>query len=155
MNKLLIPSILTAIVLVAGMFAVMPIEKASTVHTTIIAAIKSTGGAGSTLSVPFDVPAGAAALTIPVLKGQTGLTYKVNAQVAIYENTGVGTVTVQGSVVPTAIVAATTAGATGVFSSTGAFVTIAAAEGVSILVTAPVAGAASGIAGTVTLQVTQ
>ncbi len=41
MNKLVIPSILTAIVLVAGMFAVMPIQKASTVHTTIIAALNS------------------------------------------------------------------------------------------------------------------
>lgn len=35
MNKLAIPSILAAIILIAGMFALMPIEKASTVHTTI------------------------------------------------------------------------------------------------------------------------
>jgi len=38
MNKLLIPSILTVIVLIAGLFAFMPIEKATTVHATIIAA---------------------------------------------------------------------------------------------------------------------
>ena len=37
MKKILIPTILTATVLVAGMFAFMPIEKASTVHTTITA----------------------------------------------------------------------------------------------------------------------
>ena len=36
MNKLIIPAILTATVLVAGMFAFMPIEKAATVHTTIL-----------------------------------------------------------------------------------------------------------------------
>ncbi len=41
MNKLVIPTILTATVLVAGMFAVMPVEKASSVHTTIIAAINN------------------------------------------------------------------------------------------------------------------
>ena len=35
MNRLTIPSILAATVLVAGIFAFMPIEKASTVHTTI------------------------------------------------------------------------------------------------------------------------
>lgn len=36
MNRLLIPTILTATVLIAGLFAFMPIDKASTVHTTII-----------------------------------------------------------------------------------------------------------------------
>lgn len=36
MNKLVIPISLTAIVLIAGIFAISPIEKASTVHTTII-----------------------------------------------------------------------------------------------------------------------
>ena len=38
MNRLVIPSILAATVLVAGMFAFMPVDKASTVHTTIQAA---------------------------------------------------------------------------------------------------------------------
>ncbi len=33
MNKLTIPSILAATVLIAGIFAFMPVEKASTVHT--------------------------------------------------------------------------------------------------------------------------
>lgn len=36
MNKIIIPSILTATILIAGMFALMPVDKASTVHTTII-----------------------------------------------------------------------------------------------------------------------
>lgn len=35
MNKLIVPSILAVTMLVAGMFAFMPVEKASTVHTTI------------------------------------------------------------------------------------------------------------------------
>jgi len=35
MNKLTIPSILVATVMVAGIFAFMPVEQASTVHTTI------------------------------------------------------------------------------------------------------------------------
>ena len=35
MNKLTIPSILAATVLIAGIFAFMPVEKASTVHTGI------------------------------------------------------------------------------------------------------------------------
>ena len=37
MNKLTIPAILVATVMVAGIFAFMPVEKASTVHTTITA----------------------------------------------------------------------------------------------------------------------
>ena len=35
MNKLVVPAILVSITLVAGIFAFMPVEKASTVHTTI------------------------------------------------------------------------------------------------------------------------
>jgi len=37
-NKLIIPAILAATVLIAGIFVLMPVEKASTVHTTILAA---------------------------------------------------------------------------------------------------------------------
>jgi len=39
MNKLLIPSILIVTVLIAGIFAFIPVDKATTVHGTIIAAI--------------------------------------------------------------------------------------------------------------------
>lgn len=38
MNRVLIPSILTVIVAIAGIFAFYPIDEASTVHTTIITA---------------------------------------------------------------------------------------------------------------------
>jgi len=44
MNKLAIPAILVATVMVAGIFAFMPVQQASTVHTTIIA--KSSGAGG-------------------------------------------------------------------------------------------------------------
>jgi len=37
MNKLIIPAILVATVMVAGIFAFMPVEQATTVHTTILA----------------------------------------------------------------------------------------------------------------------
>lgn len=36
MKKIIIPTILTATILIAGMFAFMPVEKASAVHTTIL-----------------------------------------------------------------------------------------------------------------------
>ena len=45
MNKLAIPVILSATVLVAGMFAFMPVEQASTVHTIISPAAGTTTGA--------------------------------------------------------------------------------------------------------------
>ncbi len=41
-RKLVIPTILTATVLVASMFALMPVQKASTVHTTLLNSVKST-----------------------------------------------------------------------------------------------------------------
>ena len=44
MNKLLIPAILTATVLIAGIFAFVPVDKANTVHDLIIAAISGTAG---------------------------------------------------------------------------------------------------------------
>ena len=48
MNKLTIPVILVATVMVAGIFAFMPVEQASTVHTTI-------QGAGSIIGTPGNV----------------------------------------------------------------------------------------------------
>jgi len=57
MNKLTIPAILVATVMVAGIFAFMPIEQASTVHTTIsrIATLtedKTVDGADFTITCP-------------------------------------------------------------------------------------------------------
>ena len=46
MNKIVIPAILAATVLVAGMFALMPVQKASTVHTSITAAVTDLDGDG-------------------------------------------------------------------------------------------------------------
>jgi len=60
MNKLIIPTILTATVLVAGMFAFMPVQQASTVHTTVQAntaqfsiqtANGNAAGAGETITI--------------------------------------------------------------------------------------------------------
>lgn len=48
MFKLAIPTILIATVLVAGIFALMPIDKASTVHTTIQGSQLNEAGAVST-----------------------------------------------------------------------------------------------------------
>ena len=44
MNKLTIPAILAATVMVAGIFAFMPVEQASTVHTTLNLAQASVSG---------------------------------------------------------------------------------------------------------------
>lgn len=51
MKKILVPAILAAIVLVAGMFAVMPVEKASTVHTSIGSVILKSATSASTAAV--------------------------------------------------------------------------------------------------------
>ncbi len=139
------------------MFAVMPIQKASTVHTTILAAIKSVGGSGTTLTYPFDFSAGTASpAAYTILKGQTGLTYKVlSATILITENAGTGSVLLNGDAgTPTALIPLTTAGALGV-STLGAATNLAPGEGIKITFTVPVAGQASGLAGTITVQVTQ
>ena len=47
MNKIILPTILAATVLIVGVFAFMPIDEASTVHETII---QNTGGASATVS---------------------------------------------------------------------------------------------------------
>jgi len=44
LNKIVIPAILVSITLVAGIFALMPIEKAGTVHTTIQATLGASVG---------------------------------------------------------------------------------------------------------------
>ena len=42
MNKIVIPAILVATILIAGIFALAPVEKAATVHTTIISDLQGT-----------------------------------------------------------------------------------------------------------------
>ena len=53
MNKFAIPAILVATVMVAGIFAFMPVEQASTVHTTII---DKSSGAGGFDTIVFPDP---------------------------------------------------------------------------------------------------
>ena len=61
MNKLTIPAILVATVMVAGIFAFMPVQQASTVHTTIIASALK-GGLAVTYSLDGVVGDGATAV---------------------------------------------------------------------------------------------
>lgn len=75
MNKLIIPAILAATVLVAGMFAILPVQKVSTVHNTILAVLKA-------LTV-FDVPSGVPDTTIIILYDGLG-----NARAADLEFNG-------------------------------------------------------------------
>ncbi len=87
MNKLVIPAILAGAVLVAGMFALMPVGKASTVHTTILASTgKQISGtftstaAGSTVTI-FDAGTGKVAnvgLTVAVKTTTVGATIHIN-----------------------------------------------------------------------------
>ena len=67
MNKLLIPTTLAAIVLIAGVFALAPIEKASTVHTQLQATTAQTDTAVITAS---NVPAVAGSTLIDISVNQ-------------------------------------------------------------------------------------
>ena len=49
MNKIVIPAILGITIIIAGIFAFMPIEKAATVHTTIIADLQGTSALTDTI----------------------------------------------------------------------------------------------------------
>ncbi len=59
MKKLLIPVILTATILIGATFAVMPVEKASTVHTTILSTLCNA------LFGVTTCPGGVTAITLP------------------------------------------------------------------------------------------
>ena len=70
MTKLTIPAILAATIMVAGIFAFMPVEQASTVHTTIVADL------GRTSSVILDAatiadPGNSATSTVTVVQAAT------------------------------------------------------------------------------------
>jgi len=57
LNKIVIPAILAATVLIAGMFAFVPVERASTVHTTIQAALQGSSAQTDTIvKATTDVP---------------------------------------------------------------------------------------------------
>ena len=61
MKKIAIPSILAATVLIAGIFALMPVEKASTVHTTITASVSRSV---QTTVILDGLPAGAVTVVV-------------------------------------------------------------------------------------------
>ena len=72
MNKLTIPAILVATVMVAGIFAFMPVEQASTVHTTL-----GQLNVGSNTDVATNVAAGlvVVATSATIKQGTVCLTY--------------------------------------------------------------------------------
>jgi len=75
MNKLTIPTILVATVMVAGIFAFMPVEQASTVHTTL-----GQLNVGSNTDVDTSVAAGlvVVATSTTIKQGTVCLTYTDN-----------------------------------------------------------------------------
>ena len=70
MNKLAIPAILVATVLVAGIFAFSPVEQASTVHTDIIAQTQSTVVSAGPFTVDDDTDDGTICLDLDAGEGQ-------------------------------------------------------------------------------------
>lgn len=76
-RKLVIPAILTATILVAGMFAIMPVQKAETIHVGIIAAIQGTSGFGLT-----DIGLSTTVITI-----DTDTTWAANELYLLYDGT--------------------------------------------------------------------
>lgn len=106
-KKLVIPTILVATILVAGMFAMMPVQKVTTVHTTIQASttglktVTSTPAAfaidaASTLTVTAaSLPAGTAAtlrqITCNYDDGTTAAATDINTITALGEALGAAT----------------------------------------------------------------
>ncbi len=87
MNKLVIPAIRAGAVLVAGMFALMPVGKASTVHTTILAST------GKQISGTFtSTPLGS---TVTIFDAGTGKVANVGLTVAVTTTTAGATIHVQ------------------------------------------------------------
>ena len=70
MNKLVIPAILVSITLVAGIFAFMPVEKVSTVHTTIASNIDDQNRA-----MTFAVNMSASDGQIELIPSEAGVTF--------------------------------------------------------------------------------
>ena len=73
MNKLAIPAILAATVLVTGIFAFMPVEQASTVHTTIgtqqavLGVIAADADGASTTTLTCDAPFEVTQITVQTI----------------------------------------------------------------------------------------
>jgi len=89
MNKFLIPTILTATVLIAGVFAFIPVEKASTVHDEIIEAIE--GESDKILYFTY-LTGGPNIINFPLVPFKVdGYTGEINFLISsppLYDNTG-------------------------------------------------------------------
>jgi len=74
-HKLVLPSILIGTILIGGIFAFIPVDKAITVHTGIIAAIQGGGGIDNT-----SLDASISDLDTQVTTSETVVTTAINAQ---------------------------------------------------------------------------
>lgn len=83
MKAIIIPTILTATILIAGMFAFMPVQKASTVHSTIIQDV------GRSTAKSVAVGAGATALNeVPIMTtGATGKEFRGRVMAMVTDST--------------------------------------------------------------------
>jgi len=79
MNKIVIPITLVSIILIAGVFAFSPVEKASTVHGTLATSAQVDG---QDMTVPFVInftyATAAQTLGLTIVPAQTGVTYSGN-----------------------------------------------------------------------------
>ena len=154
MNKLTIPTILVATVMVAGIFAFMPVEQASTVHTTIqdtqltfktTTDTQATVTAGQIITIDLDAPFTLVSLSVSCTQGVSA------TACAGDEDMDLVSYTVDGSQANTlTITAVTGAGGPGtstvVIGSSGALAGagITAADNITILMANDIASAGTG-----------
>ena len=147
MNKLTIPAILVATVMVAGIFAFIPVEQASTVHTT-----GTTQGTTSTTTTGAFATAGDLVFTCGALSGCVIQEIYINSDgtaasvlsTVILTNGGTGAIQLAANVPDIVAVAATTI--TIVESGAGTVTPIVIPAGDSIAI-----AAADGVNGDVTV----
>ena len=106
MNKVTIPTILAATILVAGIFAFMPIEQASSVHTTILAGGYGYGCVTEAFTVPATYDGDTTTLTFTNEGADIYITYfsaDVTTGGAANEGFGITSATADGSVTSLAL----------------------------------------------------
>jgi len=86
MNKLVMPALLVSITLVTGIFAFMPVEKVSTVHTTIATNINDQNRA-MTFAVNMTDTNG----EIQLIPGEAGITFTGSYVISAIPSNGSGT----------------------------------------------------------------
>ncbi len=127
MNKLVIPSILTATLLIASIFAFMPVYKASTVHTTILA------NTAKEVSVTSTVKTTTGPNTFTITCASTSNACQIQEIYLIVTVTGTASVTPAVTfTVAGATAASTVAGATLTAIASGSTVPIPAVGGLAI-----------------------